>query len=106
MTAPKVPTGPIKRREMTKLRDRVGELRDRAEAIAGNLDVSEPPQGGGQALEARKLAVDLSELWTDLDRLDLRFKIHHDKAQPKKPKPVPQSELDEANRRAAESMRG
>jgi hypothetical protein len=62
MTARKDQTGPVKPREMTKIRDRVGKLRDEARV------------GGYEALEKK-----LERLWVDLDRLDLRYKLHHDK---------------------------
>lgn len=59
----KVPTGPIHPREITQLRDKVGNIREAAR-VAGQPELE-------KALESA---------WVDLDRMDARFRIHHEKA--------------------------
>lgn len=67
-------TGPIKRREMTQIRDEVGRIRDEAAKGAAELGANMVPQ----------FVKDLNALYSRLDRMDLRFKLHHDKAPAKK----------------------
>lgn len=54
-------TGPIVRREMTQVRDELGEIRN----LVRQLDLTEA--------EGR-----LDVLYSKLDKLDLRFHQHHD----------------------------
>jgi len=70
---PAEPTGPIHPREMTKIRNEVGRLRDIA--VDGNASHE---LGAERCLG--DLSAGLSKLYTTLDRLDLRFKIHHDQS--------------------------
>ena len=62
-------TGAVQPREITKIRNEVGDIRTLAEQAE--------PAGRNPELLDR-----LNKLYTALDRLDLRFKIHHDKAKP------------------------
>jgi hypothetical protein len=59
-------TGPIIRRELTQVRDEVGEVRDLARA-----------QGNERAI-LESIGTRCDALYTKLDRMDLRFKLHHD----------------------------
>jgi hypothetical protein len=54
------PIGPVHPREITKIRDEIGRIRDMLL--------------GGES----GAVVPLNDLYSVVDRLDLRFKIHHD----------------------------
>lgn len=56
--------GPVTKREMTSVRDEVGVIR----ALVRRNTIED----GGE-IEGR-----LDKLYTKLDRMDLRFKLHHD----------------------------
>lgn len=56
-------TGPIVRRELTQVRDEVGTIRGLVREGSLNKDA---------------IANRLDALYTELDRMDLRFKMHHD----------------------------
>lgn len=63
-------TGPVQRREMTQVRDEVGAIRQLVR------DQADKP-----VIEDRCTA-----LYMKLDRLDLRFKLHHDPSTKKRKK--------------------
>lgn len=71
----KEPSGPVRRREMTQIRDTVGEIGDKLRSW--DLSADNSVSVSDETIK-RSLELDISALWTRLDRLDLRFKIHHD----------------------------
>lgn len=71
------PIGKVHPREITKIRDQVGEIRD--------MSIADNASGAGST----RITAELNELYSVIDRLDLRFKIHHDPASSKPAKKAP-----------------